>query len=337
MNVIKKFIFALALILLESFSTRAAQTPLENFCPHFSTNMPIIWNAPMTNLPKILWTYKKILPRVFSKTIISNAVILASFQSRGFPPPSTNDTCIIVDDCHCSCLSVCNFAISPRWATISYLRPQLAPVSTNIPDDKMLAKWALHCASQLGIDPSQVSLKDVIFHFNSDENGNQFTNQIAGRGVYLSRQFDGITFIGNGNDGYMVQGFYIEFGTYGEVRNFNLVWPDVERQTNSQIADSSQIIRCIEAHKVIVFPDDNETNYLERVKNIGAAKKFTIKKIKLYYGEGEIGNMPENDEPIIFAPFAELECVADFGDSNSTVRLFSPILSTDVKRLLAQK
>jgi hypothetical protein len=46
-----------------------------------STNAQIIWKAPTNNLPKSFWIYKK-LPRVFSAAVISNALMLASFQSK---------------------------------------------------------------------------------------------------------------------------------------------------------------------------------------------------------------------------------------------------------------
>ena len=52
--------------------------------------------------------------------------------------------------------------------------------------------------------------------------------------------------------------------------------------------------------------------------------------------ERRVWEMPTNDVPCKFAtPFAELEAVADFGNSNTTVRLMSPILSSEVSRLLS--
>jgi hypothetical protein len=35
-------------------------------------------------------------------------------------------------------------------------------------------------------------------------------------------------------------------------------------------------------------------------------------------------------------PFAELEAVADFGNSNATIRFVAPILSSEVNRLLGK-
>jgi hypothetical protein len=54
--------------------------------------------------------------------------------------------------------------------------------------------------------------------------------------------------------------------------------------------------------------------------------------------EGMYGEMPKDNEPAKFvAPWAELEAVADFGDTNMNVRLVSPILSTDATIILETK
>ena len=88
----------------------------------------------------------------------------------------------------------------------------------------------------------------------------------------------------------------------------------------------------------MVPPDNDETNYFGRIKDLGEAKKFTITKITPYYGEGVFGKTPTNDEPPkAIAPFAELEAVADFGSSTATVRLLSPIISSEMTRLLETK
>jgi hypothetical protein len=88
---------AFAPILAIIFSFRAAAfTSLEDISPHFSTNAQIIWQAPTNHLPKSFWIYKK-LPRVFSATTISNAMILATFQNKRFPKPSTNQIVIWAD------------------------------------------------------------------------------------------------------------------------------------------------------------------------------------------------------------------------------------------------
>jgi hypothetical protein len=61
-------------------------------------------------------------------------------------------------------------------------------------------------------------------------------------------------------------------------------------------------------------------------------------RITPYYGEGIFGEEPKDDTPAEFiTPFVEMEVNADLGGSNSEVRLISPILASDIKRLLEIK
>jgi hypothetical protein len=85
-------------------------------------------------------------------------------------------------------------------------------------------------------------------------------------------------------------------------------------------------------------PDGDEPDYFGRIKNLAKAKKLTIVKITPYYGEGIYREASTNGESSrIVVPIAELETIANFGNSNVTVRLLSPILSSEVSRLLETK
>jgi hypothetical protein len=334
----KNFAF-LAAILATMLSSHAAPLTLEDISPHLSTNAQIIWKAPTNSLPKKKWIYKKILPRIFSVAVISNAIVLASLQDKGFPQPSTNEICMDYDSCPCG--HPCTFSIRPYFATLAYTMPNFDRDSgKDIPSDEVIVKRAWGCTFQLNIDSAQLMQKAPRSHIcSSDENGRDNTNnQVCGRGVFLSRLIDGIAFMGNGNDGWETEGFWIGFGSYGKIRAFTLVWPNLERYEIHQTASPAQIINCIRAFKTPMPPIDDEPNYFARVKNLANAKKFTITKITPYYGEGVFGEAPTNNEPPKFVtPFAELEAVADFGNSNVTVRLLSPILSSEVIRILGTK
>jgi hypothetical protein len=330
-----KFLICLGIILATTFSLQVAANSLESFCPHFSTNMPIIWQA-TNQLPKWFWIYKRLPPQPFSAAVISNAVILASLEHKIFPKSSTNDFFYheafppnypgMIPDI---------FSITPKSATIFYDLPHPGTNTTDIPADEILVKRAWACAAQLNVGPTQVAFEEMTSHFNQDENYNDLTNQLSGRGVFLSRQLDGILFWSSETEGGDIDGFWIEFGSGGQVRGFSLVWPDLKRDEFQQTASLSQITACIRAYKTMLLPRGNEPNYLARVKHLAKAEKLTITKITPYYREGVYGDMAENSElPETIAPFAELEAVADFGNSNAVVRLFSPILSSEVNRLL---
>ena len=326
-------IFATAFSSLANFTNSP-----ENFSPHFSTNAEIVWQAPTNNLPKGFWIYKRLPPHPFSATVISNAIVLASLQSKGFPKSSTNDFYILEDKGpNYPGIIPEIFNISPKSATISYWSPHSDTNSSGIPADEILTRRAWAYARQLGVDPAKVALKGMTSHFNQDENYNDLTNQLCGRGVFLSRELDGIFFTGIGDNG-ANGGFWIEFGSHEQIRAFSLVWPDLKRDKFQQTVSPQQIIACIEAHKIIVLPNVGEEKYFERVKSLANAKTFTITKITPSYSEGVMGEAPTNDAPSEFiTPFAELEAIADFGNSNATVRLVSPIISSEVNRLLRAK
>lgn len=329
-----KCVALFAASLAAAFYSVADTSSPENFSPDLTTNTPILWQAPTNHLPKRFWVYKTLSPHIFPATVISNAIVLASFQSKGFPKPDTNDICITDDpDCDCPCMRVCNFYISPALGVLSFASPGQNTLTKHLPSDQAIMKWAWNDAALLGIDPAQVAQKCFTSHFNLDTNDDKLTNQICGRRIFLSRQLDGILFMGTGDDGWN-EGFWIEFGSYAQINSFSLNWPDLERDESHPTANPEQIVACIRARKIIVLPKADEKTYFERVKALANAKKLTITKITPYYGEGVYGETPDNEPPKWVTPFAELEAIADFGNSNANVRIFSPILSSDVIRVL---
>jgi hypothetical protein len=315
-------------ILVAAFSLQAVVTPLEIFCPHFSTNMPIIWQAPTNQLPKSFWTYKMLVPRPFTRAVLSNAVVLASLERKGFPEPSTQDSCFLLDDCQsCQCARPCYFSIMPETGSIQFNEPHKNDLSEAIPDDDEIVKVALECAARFGLSrPYLIPRKVYVALCDS--------NRICGRGVFLSRSLDGIGFRGNGNDNWSPEGFGIEFGGGWQIRSFSLSWPELKRDKNSRTLNAEEIVSCLRTQKTIVLPDGDEETYFERIKSLATAKKLTVTKITPYYGEGVFGDTNEDYPPQFVSPYAELEAMADFGNSNAVVRMVAPIISSDLHRLL---
>jgi hypothetical protein len=305
-------------ILAIIFSFRAAALTLEDISPHLSTNAQIIWQAPTNHLPKSFWIYKK-LPRIFSATTISNAIVLASFQDKGFPKPSANRIFIWADSTEGEPRPP-YFRITPENGEMSYSLGDRAPDSPQeIFKDEAAVERAWDRLAQLGIDRSQLVKTNVASY--------------GVYGVFLPRQIDGIQ-VYDESEGFSFQ----QFGSHGKIRCFSLVVPNLEREQKSPTASAQQIIACIRAFKTPSLPNGEEFDYFERIKNLAKATKLTITKITPYYGEGVYGETPTNNEPSRFVtPIAELEAVADFGNSNTTVRLLSPIISSEVNRLLKAK
>ena len=149
----------------------------------------------------------------------------------------------------------------------------------------------------------------------------------------MPRQIDGIQ-VYDESEGFSFQ----QFGNPRRIRYFSLTLPNLERMQKSLTASPQQIIACIRAFKTPSPPNGEEPDYFGRIKNLAKAKMLTITKITAYYGEGIYGEAPPNGEtPKIVLPIAELEAVADYGNSNAAVRLLSPIISSEVIRLLENK
>jgi hypothetical protein len=309
---VKKFAI-LAAILVSISPAVANPDNVVELWSHLFTNGPIIWQVPTNSLPKSFWVYKK-LPRIFSATTISNAIILASFQDKGFPKPSTNQIVIWGDHSEGE-PEPPYFSILPDAGQMSFTLGDRGPQSPEgISTNEAAVERAWECLAQLGMNRSQFVK----------------TNAVAagGYGVFLPRQIDGIEIFGG------AEGFQIQFVNQ-KVVQFCLLFPDIEREKQSLIASPQEIIRCIRAHKAIVLPSPDEESYFARLKQLARAKKLIINKITPYFGEGVFGEFPTNGEsPKIVVPIAELEAIADFGTSNEPVRLLSPILSSEAIRLL---
>ena len=308
----KRFIIFTASLATVSLSVIASG--LEDVSLHFSTNTVMVWRAATNQLPKRLWTYKR-LPQVFTAAGISNGVVLAGFEKKGFPRPSTNEICLWADHSDGE-PSPPYFAIHPRYAQMSFSLGDRAPGSPmDSARDEAAVKRAWRCAAQLGVDLQQLVQTNA---------GGPGTG-----GVFLPRQLDGIPFFDE------TEGFQIMFGKDGKIRMFTLMWPKLERDEGEATATPQEIINCIKSYKTVLVPFNEGENYLAQVKEMGRARKLTITGITPFYGEGVLGEEPRGDEPPkCVRPIAILGATADFGTNATLVRIYAPILASDVRRLL---
>ena len=289
----------------------------EDVSLHFFTNTAIVWHAPTNHLPKLLWTYKR-LPQVFSAAAISNGIVLAGFEKKGFPPPSTNHLVIWADHMEGDPRPP-NFAVFPEMGQMSYdLGNRASGSPMGSARDEAAVKRAWKCVGQLGVDLTQ------LVQTNAAGPGTG--------GVFLPRQLDGVQFF----DG--TEGFQIMFGKDGKVRQFALMWPKLERDENCATASAQEIISCIRGFKTVLVPADEEGNYFAQVREVARAKRITITQVTPYYGEGMLGEEPrENEPPKHVRPVAILGATADFGTNAAFVRIYAPILASDVRRLLVSR
>jgi len=174
-------------------------------------------------------------------------------------------------------------------------------------------EYAWNCLGWLGVDRNQFVKTNA-----------------ASNGVSFPRHIDGIRFPDE-TEGFSIQ----RYGKERKLRFFMLTLPKLQRTTNGLTASPQEIIACIRAFKTPVMPSGEEPDYFASAKAVAKAKKLTITKLTPYYGEGVYGEEPpENRRPRWVTPVAYLEATAGFGSSNAAVRLYAPILSSDVRRLL---
>jgi hypothetical protein len=306
----------LPLVLLP-FCGQARPLTLEEISPQFPTNMQIVWRAPTKQLPKNLWIYKK-TPRIFSTVAISNAIVLASFEKKGIPKPSTNSVTLWADHPDSEPRPP-YFAIFPNIGQMSFSLGDRVPNSETILTNDIAVQRAWDCLLEFGIDRSEF-----------------LKTNIAGSGLYgvfLPRQIDGIQTFDE------VQGFQLQYDNHGKVLQFGLVFPNLERTEQSAVATQQQLIACIRGFKTLLLPDEDELDYFARIKSFASTRKLTVTKITLFYTEGIYGEMPTDNDPpaTMVTPIAELEAIADFGNSNLVARIVSPIVSSDVARLFRSK
>jgi hypothetical protein len=301
--------------------------------PHFAIKTEITWKADTNNLGGQFWVYRK-LPEVFSREAISNAIVLASLQDKGFPKPSRKTLRWDFDPFRRVTGHPCTFLIEPKNGVITYQFPGFRNGSPeDIPSDEVIVKRAFESARLLGIEPTQLAQKGITTNYcEYDMKGGRTTNNACGRGIILPRRIDGVDF--RGED----EGFSIEFGSHCRIRFFSLTWPNLKPYRKHQTATPSQLINCIRHFKTPLAFEGNELNYSARVKALSKATKVTIIKITPYYGEGVYGGNPETGEtPLVqlVTPFAELEARAVLDNTNINVTLLSPLLVTEVTRLLS--
>jgi hypothetical protein len=237
---------------------------------------------------------------------------LAGFQQKGFPKGLT-ETIIWADHMEGEPRPP-SFLIMPENGTIQYdLGDRWSNSLEDILADRAAVEYAWDCLALLGIDRTQF-----------------IKTNIAGFGVAFPRQIDGIRFQDE-SEGFSLQ----QFGKERKLRDFGLTLPTLHRTKEDTTASPQEIITCIRAFKTPLVPSGEEANYFGRVKNMAKAQTLTITKLTLYYSEGVYGEEPTNDPPAKWVtPVAQLEAIATFETTNAIVRLYSPILSSEVLRVL---
>jgi hypothetical protein len=334
MNLKMKFAALAAWLWLEAICLAANTLALEEVSPHFSTNVQIVWKAPTNDLPQNLSIYRR-LPRTFSTAAISTALALTPITSAIPLVSSTNGVYLRDRTREGDDPMAGYFRVDPEHANIGFqAKYHYSGSPADIPSDEAVATRAWEIAAQLGLDRRGLAQKEIATNMcDCDLKGRATTNNPCGHEISLARRVDGVDFYSS------EEGLSIEFGSRGQIRSFSLTWPNLKQVESHPIASPEQIIRCIRTHQTpMSHPSWEDGSYLMKVKELAKARKLTVTKVTAFYGEGQYGQEPKDQGPAEFvSPFAELDVIADFGTTTTSVRLFCPILETDAERLSKPK
>ena len=89
-----RFIFVSTLLFVTCLSEVVDAQSWQKASSDLFTNISIVWRTDTSQLANSVWIYRRLLPHIFPTAVVSNAVVLGSLQSRGFPQSSTNNVFI---------------------------------------------------------------------------------------------------------------------------------------------------------------------------------------------------------------------------------------------------
>lgn len=309
-------------ILIIGVQALGAQLTIEDISPRFPPDVKIVWAASTNHLPKLLPIYRR-GEQVFSASVISNAIALASFPIPQKITASSNS--LTLRDREGDRWSRA-FHILPEFGQIDYQDRSDLRGAAGVPNTDEVSNLAWEYAVRLGIARSELVEKPESRRTEECQHG-PAKDQICSRGTFLTRK--------QGDFEFRDFGFQIDFGSQAQIRRFYLIWPDLKPCETLAVAPSEQIIACIKARKApLTLTADGSVDW-DKLNALTKTSKLTITLITPIYTEGRYGDTSEGaDASGDVAPYAELECIADLGVTNVHARLLAPILSVDADKLV---
>jgi hypothetical protein len=184
-------------VLVGSPAACAEKYSLEDVSPHFSPETQIIWNIETNRLPKKVWSYR-VLPRVFSAEVVSNALAMGGFRTGRNLNPQPGGF-VIWDRAAEGDMHPDYFSVHTNTGSISFRRER-HPAGTGETNSEALVERTWYYARQLGLDKTLLGPRR------------------EGRDISLVRRLDGIELFDS-------QALWIRYGGRGEILNFALSWP----------------------------------------------------------------------------------------------------------------
>lgn len=290
-----------------AFSYSALAEPTADPYYHPPPDVEIMWNAP-TNLPDVLPVYKT-MTRNFSPAIISNAMVLASFEESDIVV--SNATLIRFQDRKDDKWNRFLNILPEAGQILYYPRTESLGSPKGVPDEQEVSKRAWNYLSLFGIDHSQVC---ELPENRKVETCPGSTN-ICSRGVFLSRVMEG--------NGMREMGFGIDFGSHAQIQDFYLLWPSWKATGTEHPATVEKIIRWLKHGRML--PTEDELSDAVKIEQLKKAKILVITGFDLHYGEGRYGELPSKENEKLISPFGVLKGAASLESTNINFTFYCPV------------
>jgi len=291
----------------------AALPPGERYQPPAAVQ--VRWKA-TNDLPKALWVYR-VTPQVFPSAVLSNLLAVCHLQASDIakPPPAVPPDTNLVYYRDTKTRWNHSLLITPALGWIQYMDESASarePVES-VPDDTEVERLALDCLLRIGIDRSLLADKPrsryPAVQGKLDSHGQKLTQEVFQRGISFVRRIDGVLDAG--------KSFWIEFGSHGRIKRFDLVWRNLVPHEIHPLASPSELIALVRAGRAVAPMQDYDWAGSLQAAEIG------ITSVSLFYFD------KPGMEPLEFVyPYAELEMSAGRRHTNaSTFYLLCPILT----------
>jgi hypothetical protein len=304
----------LILMQLVAVAAYAAGPPLNDFASPFDgKDCEVIWQA-ATNYPTVVKVFA-VVPTKFGDETVSNLLEMAELkphqrkrvdQSGVFAGADVRFFADRKETRQVNLIPSQGFIVLNRDGTEARI-PKEKPVS--VPTDKEAFNLATNFLRRLGYEPSQLvpmlggecapSSSEAIV-LSKDKGSGQMATNIVSRTIHLCRQLDGIPVTGGA-------GVEMKFGNEGKLGHLSIVWRSVKPERDYPVPNAGGFISRIKSGRTLIYETQAGKPY----------RKFTIKKVLLYYWESEGSQF----QTTIY-PFAVLEAETDLPAEDSKARLF---------------
>ncbi len=284
---------------------------VEGGLPLPAGNFTVAWEATDGMMGKTVTVYR-VAPTHFAPQVVSNMLTEMSFTDQERQPPFPDHPGAI------------QYAIDGKRRYLSFIPSSgrvvyedqdaiaLPRAIQGVPSEKEALERAISLIKILGIERHQMLGKpdSPVPTYSSgvmeagyfDKVAKKHVKEPCARIIIFFRQVDGWKL--------KDAGISIRFGNEGRISSLDAVWPTLEAHSRGEVV-RTELERQMREGRCI----------WEWTARVDGLKKLTIKKVTPHY-------LFEEDQELV-RPYAVMDVIADFGDTNLPGQVCCPLLKTD--------